>query len=165
MHEIRIESCSDAELLALMNREIQQVHAAWYPKEFKPWNAQAAKIFFEDLLRDPNTFAWVAKRDEMALGYVIALKQNRGENAFRFEQQVVHIDQLAVNETVRGQGIGSELVEHVLRWASQQKITRITIDHWARNTSAAKLYERMGFTNYMFRMEKSLAPNYYEGFS
>lgn len=154
MQEIRIESCRDAELLATMNREIQEVHAAWYPQEFKTWNAQAAKHFFDEMLRDLNTFAWVAKRDEMALGYVIALVQNRGENAFRFAHKSLHIDQLSVNASFQRQGIGGQLLQHVIQWAAEQKINRITIDHWAENLAASSLYTQAGFTNYMYRMEK-----------
>lgn len=154
MHEIRIEPCRDAELLATMNREIQEVHAAWYPREFKPWNQEASTTFFNVMLQDPNTFAWVAMRDEMALAYVIALVQNREENAFRYAHKSLHIDQLSVNASFQRQGIGGQLLQHVIQWAAEQKINRITIDHWAQNLAAATLYTQAGFANYMYRMEK-----------
>jgi len=57
----------------------------------------------------------------------------------------VRIGPLAVARDVRGQGIGSALLDAVERWAVENRYRRLSLDVVDTNAGAIRLYERFGF--------------------
>ena len=66
-----------------------------------------------------------------------------------------HINNLAVRADVRGQGLGTALLEHVLQAAAARGAQRATLEVRRSNAQARRLYERLGFEVAATR------PNYY----
>ena len=58
----------------------------------------------------------------------------------------LHINNLAVLPEVRRGGIGSALLEHVLRHGADSGAQRATLEVRQSNDAARILYERFGFT-------------------
>ncbi|MHB9004318.1 MAG: GNAT family N-acetyltransferase [Coriobacteriia bacterium] len=52
---------------------------------------------------------------------------------------------VSVDRDYRGQGIGTQLLEHLIAWAPAHGISRIEIEAFANNPGAIALYERLGF--------------------
>jgi len=52
---------------------------------------------------------------------------------------------LIVDATVRGRGIGSELVDHAVQWARAHGQTRLRVRTNTRRTRAATFYQGLGF--------------------
>ena len=67
----------------------------------------------------------------------------------------MHINNLAVHEQFRGQGLGTVLLEHVLEAGGRRGAGRATLEVRRSNTPARKLYERLNFEVAATR------PNYY----
>ena len=57
----------------------------------------------------------------------------------------IHINNLAVRPSYRGQGIGTALLQHVLAEAKALGARRATLEVRASNEGARRLYERLGF--------------------
>jgi len=57
----------------------------------------------------------------------------------------VHINNLAVRGDFRGQGLGTRLLEHVLRAGASRGAGRATLEVRRSNAPARRLYERLGF--------------------
>lgn len=57
------------------------------------------------------------------------------------------ISDLAVVETMRSSGIGTQIVEHLLTIARDQRIQRVEIGAVESNTAALSLYRRLGFSD------------------
>ena len=59
--------------------------------------------------------------------------------------RVLMLEDVIVQSEYRGRGLGRQLVEHVLDWAREQKMTRVTLlaDH--DNRPALKFYDKLGF--------------------
>ena len=55
------------------------------------------------------------------------------------------IQQVVVEQSVRRQGLGRELVSSALRWARLRGARQAWLQVLSANTSASKLYESMGF--------------------
>src|SRR3954471_3153513 len=57
----------------------------------------------------------------------------------------IHINNIAVLPQFRAHGIGTALLQHVLREARRLGATRATLEVRASNTAALRLYERLDF--------------------
>lgn len=57
----------------------------------------------------------------------------------------LYIAELAIDESLRGQGLGRQVVLDVIDYARFKNLNRVTIDADFRNAGAKKLYERIGF--------------------
>lgn len=58
----------------------------------------------------------------------------------------VHINTLAVDESVRRQGLATALLRHVLADVAAAGATRATLEVRRSNAAALNLYDRLGFT-------------------
>ena len=65
--------------------------------------------------------------------------------AFWLVLDEIHINNVAVRPQLRGAGIGSALLHHVLAEAKQLGARRATLEVRASNEAARRLYERLGF--------------------
>ena len=70
--------------------------------------------------------------------------------------RTLYIDDLCVEEKLRGKHIGKQLYEYVLGFAKEQGCYNVTLNVWACNPSAMKFYESCGLSVQKIGMEKIL---------
>ena len=70
--------------------------------------------------------------------------------------KTLYIDDICVDESMRGQHIGKRLYEHVLYYAKEAGCYNITLNVWSCNPGAQKFYESMGLVPQKTCMEKVL---------
>lgn len=58
---------------------------------------------------------------------------------------VLILEDVIVAELVRGKGLGSQLVNHVLEWARERGFPRVTLLADRDNEAALNFYEKLGF--------------------
>ncbi len=68
----------------------------------------------------------------------------------------VYIDDLAVSEHFRHQGVGLALVERVHQWTRDKGLTEVELGVWEFNTPARILYEKLGYQTTRRIMSKRL---------
>ena len=56
----------------------------------------------------------------------------------------LYIDDLCVDENVRGQHVGTSLFSYVKEYAKSRGCYDVTLNVWEGNDSARKFYEKMG---------------------
>lgn len=66
------------------------------------------------------------------------------------------ISDLVVSQNHRGKGIGTLLMEKVKETAKENSVDRIQLNVSSYNTDAVKLYEKLGFTPELIKMEYSV---------
>jgi GNAT superfamily N-acetyltransferase len=72
--------------------------------------------------------------------------------------RVLLLEDVIVHREHRGGGLGRRLVEHVLNWAHEQGMTRITLLADCDNPAALSFYRKLGFENSnMTVLRKTLA--------
>ena len=59
-----------------------------------------------------------------------------------------HVAELAIDESQRGKGLGSKVLDDVIGYAKWNNLKRVTLDADFRNTGAKSLYERIGFKEF-----------------
>jgi DNA-binding MarR family transcriptional regulator/ribosomal protein S18 acetylase RimI-like enzyme len=121
---------------------VVQRNAAVYAEEFgwdTSYEALVARIVADYVdNRDPGAeAAWIAEVDGAPAGCVFCVRENATTARLRL---------LLVEPWARGLGIGSRLVEEVLRFARQAGYARITL--WTNDVlaDARRIYQRAGFT-------------------
>jgi DNA-binding MarR family transcriptional regulator/GNAT superfamily N-acetyltransferase len=121
---------------------VVQRNAAVYAEEFgwdASYEALVARIVADYLdHRDPGAeAAWIAEVDGTPAGCVFCVRENADAARLRL---------LLVEPWARGLGIGSRLVEEVLRFARRAGYSSITL--WTNDVlaDARRIYQRAGFT-------------------
>jgi ribosomal-protein-alanine N-acetyltransferase len=97
-----------------------------------PWE----RSYFEYDLKRPGGYCYVAKEDGKTLGYV---------DAWHIADEM-HLANIAVTESHRHKGIGSQLLSKIIQVARKNKCIEIFLEVRASNLIAQKFYEKFGFT-------------------
>jgi len=128
-------------------RQIAQLHADLRPDVFRPASQKYDTARYCGLLRDPDTPVLVAQdgRGEV-LGYaMLQVKAVAEGHPVLLPRQMLYVDDLCVDETARGLGVGALLMEAVRALAKSRGITKIELNVWECNEGALAFYERLGF--------------------
>ena len=102
----------------------------------KDWRERKARDVTTDCEVQPEG-VFVAEEDGEVLGYVTTRLD-------RFTG-IGRIPNLAVDERARGQGLGTQLIEHALDYMREQGMAMAKIETLAQNERGQALYPRFGF--------------------
>jgi ribosomal protein S18 acetylase RimI-like enzyme len=81
----------------------------------------------------------VAECNDTIIGYIAIEVHNEPE-------KFVYLDDISVSEAFRSQGIGSALIKKAESYAAEKNAAYIALHVDVSNTSALKLYERLGYS-------------------
>ena len=154
---IRRAQESEMEGINRLLRQVLMVHHNGRPDLFQ---ADAKKYTDEELreiLKDDSRpiFAAVDEQGEV-LGYAFCIfQQHIGDNILT-DVKTLYIDDLCVDEAIRGRHIGSRLYAYVLDFARRSGCYNVTLNVWACNESAKAFYEKCGLVPQKYGMETIL---------
>ena len=97
----------------------------------------------------------VDENDEVR-GYCFCIFQQHVENSVLTDIKTLYIDDLCVDESLRGKHIGKELYEAAVALARESGCYNLTLNVWSCNASAMKFYEAQGLAPQKICMEKIL---------
>ncbi len=137
--------------------QVLAVHHNGRPDLFKGNVKKYTDDQLKAILADDSKPIFVAVDDtEYVLGYAFCVfQQHIGDNILT-DVKTLYIDDLCVDENIRGQHIGSALYEHVLNFAKAQHCYNVTLNVWSLNEGAIKFYERCGMKPQKIGMETIL---------
>lgn len=78
------------------------------------------------------------------LGYAFCVHLQIVGDPIRTDVKTLYIDDLCVDESTRGMGVGRALFDHVVAYARQSGCHDVTLNVWELNPGARAFYERMG---------------------
>ena len=137
---------------------VHKVHSDVRPDLFKA----GAKKYTDDELRriiaDNARPVFVAEKGGTILGYVFCIHQQYVNSGNMTDVKTLYIDDLCVDEGVRGEHIGRTLYEYVLDYAKRRGYYNVTLNVWADNTNALKFYEKLGMRTQKIGMEQIVNP-------
>lgn len=104
----------------------------------------AVEVTISDLERDgfdqnPEFMCFVAEKENRIEG--LALVYYRYST---WKGKVLHLEDLIVKESSRGTGLGTALLDEVVRFGKEQKVKRISWEVLDWNTPAIDFYEKKG---------------------
>ncbi|MCR5100784.1 MAG: GNAT family N-acetyltransferase [Butyrivibrio sp.] len=82
--------------------------------------------------------------DDKVMGYAFCISQQHLNDNMLTDIKTLYIDDLCVDEKIRGQHIGRSLYDYVLSYARENGYYNVTLNVWELNQSAKKFYESLG---------------------
>lgn len=143
-----------------LNRLLEQVlmvHHNGRPDLFKAGAKKYTDAELTALLADDSRPVFAAFDEEnKMLGYAFCIFQQHINNNILTDVLTLYIDDLCVDETCRGLGVGRKLYEYVLAFARESGCYNVTLNVWSLNESAMAFYEKMGLRPQKVGMETIL---------
>ncbi len=151
---IRRASQNDIPALCELLRQVCNVHHQGRPDLFKPEGTKYTPETLTELISDDSRPIFVADTVEGVKGYAFCMFKQRLNDSCVTDVKTLYIDDLCVDEHCRGQHIGRQLYEYVVRFASECGCYNVTLNVWCCNPSAMKFYESCGLVPQKIGMEK-----------
>ena len=126
--------------------QVDMVHHNGRPDIFKIGRKYSAEELVP-MLSDPQRpiLVSVDAKDEVT-GYCFCIYQQHSDSSVLTDIKTLYIDDLCVDENLRGQHIGKELYTAAVKLARDSGCYNITLNVWSCNPSAMRFYEAMGLT-------------------
>jgi ribosomal protein S18 acetylase RimI-like enzyme len=110
--------------------------------------------FLGTQMQRDDAVVFVADRDGQVVGYVYAGIEPQSWKELREEAGFIH--DVYVDEPARRGGIATALLEAAAAWLAERGMPRIVLWTAARNESAQRLFERLGFRHTMTEMTREI---------
>ena len=153
---IRFATEKDIPKIGDLLRQVCLVHHNGRPDIFNAGRKYSDEDL-RDLLTDPTRPILVAVDEADAVqGYCFCIYQQHKDDALLTDVKTLYIDDLCVDETLRGQHVGRTLYKAALSLARENGCYNVTLNVWSCNPNAMRFYERMGMVPQKIYMEKIL---------
>ena len=149
---IRFAEVRDIPGMIELLKQVGEVHHQLRPDLFRAGAQKYNEGDLEALLRDPDRPIFIADQDGAVVGYCFCILQVTENNPVLCDRKVLYIDDLCVEETLRGQGIATKLYDHTLEYARSLGCDAVTLNVWYGNDALA-FYEKCGMRFQKIGME------------
>ena len=157
MAEIRRARECDMKDINRLLVKVNMVHHQGRPDLFRAGKKKYTDEQLRELIHDDSRPIFVAVDDqERVLGYAFCIFQQHLDDNILTDIRTLYIDDLCVDETIRGQHIGKSLYEAVLAFARESGCYNVTLNVWTFNEGAMKFYEKCGLKPQKVGMETIL---------
>lgn len=124
--------------------QVDMVHHNGRPDIFKIGKKYSDNEL-KELLQDSQRPILVAvNQNDEVMGYCFCIFKQYLNDAVLTDIKTLYIDDLCVDEKLRGKHIGKELYEAAVKLAKENGCYNVTLNVWSCNPSAIKFYESQG---------------------
>lgn len=152
--KVRMAQEKDIERIHSLLAQVAMVHHKGRPDLFKAGKSKYTDKELKVLLQDVSrpVLAAVDENDCMQ-GYAFCIFQQYKDHNIMTDIKTLYIDDLCVDETMRGHHIGRMLYEAALDFAREHGCYNLTLNVWSCNESAMKFYQSCGLKPQKVGME------------
>ena len=141
---IRFATEQDIPKLGDLLRQVCLVHHNGRPDIFNVGRKYTDEELVE-LLKDATRPILVAvDENDAVMGYCFCIYQQHVGHSVLTDVKTLYIDDLCVDESLRGQHIGKTLYEAAVQMAKDNGCYNVTLNVWSCNASAMRFYEAQG---------------------
>ena len=134
-------------------KQVCLVHHKGRPDIFKvgiKYSAEELKAILKD---ETRPILVSVDKNDIVQGYCFCIYQQHVNNSVLTDIKSLYIDDLCVDETLRGKHLGKELYESAVELAKDTGCYNLTLNVWSCNQSALKFYESLGLLPQKIGME------------
>ena len=136
--------------------QVCMVHHNGRPDVFgvgRKYSAEELRVMIED---DTRPILVCTDENDEVMGYCFCIYQQHTNHSVLTNIKTLYIDDLCVDENLRGKHIGSQLYEAAVKLARESGCYNLTLNVWSCNPSAMRFYEAQGLVPQKVCMEKIL---------
>ena len=150
---IRMAKEKDISKIGDLLLQVDLVHHNGRPDIFKI-GRKYSDDELETLIKDESRPILVSvDENDDVMGYCFCIFQQHIDNSVLTDIKTLYIDDLCVDEKLRGKHIGKELYEAAVKLAKDNDCYNLTLNVWSCNESAMRFYESCGLTPQKVGME------------
>ena len=137
-------------------RQVGEVHHQIRPDLFRAGAQKYDEAALKRLLSDPDRPIIAGVVEDKMVGYAFCILQEIKNDPVLCDRKTLYIDDLCVDETVRGGGVAKAIYQGVLDYARSIGCDAVTLNVWCGNDRAMHFYEKCGFKPQKIGMELPL---------
>ena len=153
---IRFVQSRDIPGMIELLKQVGEVHHQIRPDLFRSGAQKYDETALTQLLEDTNRPILIADVEGKVAGYAFCILQQVANDSVLCDRKVLYIDDICVDETLRGQGIATSLYQRVVEFAREKGCHSVTLNVWCGNDSAMGFYEKCGMKPQKIGMETIL---------
>ena len=143
----------DIEKIGVLLSQVDMVHHSGRPDIFKIGRKYSDDELRELLKDDKRPILVSTNENDEVMGYCFCIFQQHIDNSVLTDIKTLYIDDLCVDEKLRGKHIGRELYDAAVKLAKDSGCYNLTLNVWSCNTSALHFYESCGLVPQKVGME------------
>lgn len=147
---IRNARLEDYKEVEQMMQQVQNLHVTWRPDIYQPIKTVLSIEEYQEMIKDETII--IAEREGKVCAVSTFLERTY-QNPTHVKRKVLFVDTMVVDQSHRGQGIGTRMFEYLKNAARVRNCDGIELQVNARNTAAKQMYEKCGFTEKSINME------------
>ena len=153
---IRFAEAKDVPGILALLKQVGQVHHEGRPDIFRAGAQKYGASQVLAMLDSSKNPIFVAVEGEKVVGYGFCQVKIYDHDPVIADHTEIYIDDLCVDESCRGQGIGKKIYREILRYAKMRRADSVTLNVWCCNENAMKFYESLGLKPQKIGMEIKL---------
>lgn len=138
---IEIPKLEDLREVNLIAKQVHDLHVNWNQDLYLNVDEVISKELFKEKIQSKQIF--IAKLQGIIVGYIAFNISEKINPLMRYRKQL-SIEAICVNETNRGKGIGTLLLQHVKNIGKENNCTDIQLSVNQNNRDAIHVYEKFG---------------------
>lgn len=133
--------------------QVHAMHVGWRPDIYEMVGEMYPPERFEEAVKARQLYA--AKVDGAVVGYaLLKIRDYNWPGVVR--RKVMLVDEFCVHEAVRGQGIGTAMMEDIRALAKAFRCTDLQLGVYPQNDDAVGFYQKCGFTIRSIDMQRKV---------
>lgn len=153
---IRLAKAADIPGMLELLRQVGDVHHRIRPDIFRAGALKYDEPSLRELLRQEDRPIFIAEQDGAVAGYCFCVRKDFRGSSVQADRVEFYIDDLCVEEALRGTGIAKALFAHVKAYAKERGYHSVTLNVWCGNHNAMAFYEKQGLKMRNIMMELRL---------
>ena len=154
--ESRFAKVSDVPAILDLLRQVGQVHHEGRPDIFRSGAQKYSASEVIAMLDDPENPIFIAAEGDKVLGYGFCQIIRYAKDPVMTDRVELYLDDLCVDESTRGAGVGKAIYEAIAKYAASRKCHSVSLNVWSCNKTAEKFYVNLGLTPRKTYMEALL---------
>lgn len=154
--KIRFAGPADVPAILKLLRQVGKVHSDGRPDIFRTGAQKYSASQVLAMLDDPMQPVFIAAEGDAVLGYGFCQIHTYEKDPVMTDRTELYLDDLCVDETARGKGVGKALYNAIRDYAKQRSCHSVSLNVWSCNETAYKFYVNLGLLPRKTYMEELL---------
>ena len=150
---LQLASPADRTGVERLAQQVHELHVQWRPDLYESARELYSEERFLEAVRSRSLY--VAKIEDTIIGYcLLSIRTVEGAGVVR--RRVMRVEEFCLEEALRGQGFGKDMMEDVHALAAAFRCTDLQLGVYPQNDDAVGFFQKCGFTIRSIEMQRKV---------